>query len=127
MMQVHDYSGSNKQQNPAKLAAYDVIVVSYAMVTRELTQGEGNGDTSKGHQPSQGLFGAKYRRVVLDEGHNVSNTSSKVLRCDIHLRKHTYTHTHTHMCVCSLPPSLTHTRVRSWFAMNSFIRPHTVG
>ncbi len=95
MLQVHDYSGSNKQRNPSKLAAYDVIVVSYAMATREFTQDEGEeGGASKGQQPSQGLFSAKYRRVVLDEGHNVSNTSSKVRILYVCFTQVHHTHTH---------------------------------
>ena len=81
-MQVHDYSGTNRQRDPSKLAKYDVIVVSYAMVTRELTQEESTAEATpaKGVQvpAEEGLFSTKYRRVVLDEGHTISNTSSKV-------------------------------------------------
>jgi hypothetical protein len=76
--QVHDYSGTSRQRDSSQLATFDVIVVSYATVTRELTPEEGAEHASAKELAPDGLFGLKYRRVVLDEGHTISNTSSKV-------------------------------------------------
>jgi hypothetical protein len=87
-LDVLDYSGPGRGKGIANLDDYDVAVASYSIVTRDhQVQGEqGAAAESKGEarveQANKGgaLYNSRFRRIVLDEGHTVTNVSTKGFR-----------------------------------------------
>lgn len=67
-LKVFVYHGPNR--NSANLADYDVVITSYGTMVTEFTPG------AKAI-PKTGLFSKKWRRVVLDEAHQIRNPKSK--------------------------------------------------
>ncbi|KAJ3328022.1 hypothetical protein HDU76_010727 [Blyttiomyces sp. JEL0837] len=66
-MTYYVYHGPNKNADPAFLASHDVVITTYTMLTY-----------SKDLQEiRRGLHAVKWRRVVLDEGHNIRNKKTK--------------------------------------------------
>ncbi|KAJ5573642.1 uncharacterized protein N7459_008069 [Penicillium hispanicum] len=63
------YHGSGKKE-AANLAQYDVVISSYGALVMEYKP-----DAKR--PPSKGIFSVHWRRVVLDEGHNIRNHRSK--------------------------------------------------
>ncbi|GKU21611.1 unnamed protein product [Fusarium langsethiae] len=69
------YHGSEKA-TAEQLQGYDVVITSYGRLARERDQGVKRALTSQG---------IKWRRVVLDEGHTIRNSNTKVAQaaCEI--------------------------------------------
>ncbi|KAG0155809.1 hypothetical protein PDIDSM_2982 [Penicillium digitatum] len=63
------YHGSGKKE-AANLAKYDVVITSYGALALDFSPNDNNA-------PAKGIFSLHWRRVVLDEGHNIRNPSSK--------------------------------------------------
>ncbi|KAL8948423.1 MAG: hypothetical protein Q9222_005389 [Ikaeria aurantiellina] len=75
-LKVLTYHGMKKQQmNAQDLAAYDVVITTYGTLTTEYLP---TGTKSPKPIPrSNGLFSVDWRRVILDEGHQIRNPSTK--------------------------------------------------
>jgi len=72
------YHGSTKSgQKSAEFAKYDIVITTYATMALEYMPA---GIKSKPEKVprSSGLFSTTWRRVVLDEGHNIRNPKSKM-------------------------------------------------
>lgn len=69
---------ANRGLKPEELKQYDVVVTTYQTMTLELFAN--NKDKPSTVPTSKGLFSLKWRRVVLDEGHNIRNPRAKMSR-----------------------------------------------
>ncbi|KAJ9641804.1 hypothetical protein H2199_005017 [Coniosporium tulheliwenetii] len=76
------YHGTRKQPvNPQEIEKYDVVITTYETVSSEYWSKNPNGDREVNH----GLFSVKWRRIVLDEGHNIRNPTAKRSVAAMHL------------------------------------------
>ncbi|KAL8717229.1 MAG: hypothetical protein Q9225_005514, partial [Loekoesia sp. 1 TL-2023] len=75
-LKVLTYHGSSKKQmTAAELAEYDVVITTYGTLSTEYLP---KGTKSPPPIPRQkGLFAMNWRRIILDEGHQIRNPSSK--------------------------------------------------
>ncbi|THZ84049.1 SNF2 family DNA-dependent ATPase domain-containing protein [Aureobasidium pullulans] len=70
-LRVYTYHGAGKKSmSPEDFSQYDVVITTYQTLAS---------DWASGGQPpkSKGLYSVRWRRVILDEGHNIRNPSSK--------------------------------------------------
>lgn len=61
-LSVNVHHGPNREVKAKRLARFDLVLTTYAIVQREL--------------PSKALFGVKWNRVILDEAHMIRNYKS---------------------------------------------------
>ncbi|KAF2099155.1 hypothetical protein NA57DRAFT_27133, partial [Rhizodiscina lignyota] len=72
-LNVLTYHGARKQPiNPGTIANYDVVVTTYETVMSEWFS-----QKSPNLPRKDGLFSVTWRRLVLDEGHNIRNPNAK--------------------------------------------------
>lgn len=73
------YHGQEKRGlTPDQLKQYDIVITTYQTMTLELFVN--NKDKPNEVPTLRGLFSIKWRRVVLDEGHNIRNPKAKMSR-----------------------------------------------
>ncbi|EXJ62644.1 hypothetical protein A1O7_03082 [Cladophialophora yegresii CBS 114405] len=74
---VLTYHGTEKKNlSPQELKEYDIVITTYQTMTQELFS---YGQTSAKPVPaSKGLFSITWRRLVLDEAHNIRNPKAKM-------------------------------------------------
>ncbi|MCJ1475579.1 hypothetical protein MMC13_004242 [Lambiella insularis] len=74
-LRVLIYHGSGRRASkPKDLAEYDVVITTYGTLSAEYL----NGNTIPPAIPRKsGLYSVKWRRIVLDEGHNIRNPTTK--------------------------------------------------
>ncbi|KIX09936.1 uncharacterized protein Z518_01017 [Rhinocladiella mackenziei CBS 650.93] len=66
----------NKDMSPEQLRAYDIVITTYQTMTQELyPYGKA---TPRPTPASKGLFSVTWRRIVLDEGHQIRNPKAKM-------------------------------------------------
>jgi len=76
-MQVLTYHGKGKKkQVEADFQQFDVVISTYETMASEYWAGTTN-KTPKAVPRSRGLFSTKWRRIILDEGHEIRNSSTK--------------------------------------------------
>ena len=75
-LRVLTYHGSGRKAlKPSDFAEYDVVITTYGRLSTEyLSSGK---KTPPEIPRSTGLYSVKWRRIVLDEGHNIRNPSTK--------------------------------------------------
>ncbi|EON61802.1 hypothetical protein W97_01019 [Coniosporium apollinis CBS 100218] len=81
-LRVMIYHGTRKQPvNPQEIDKYDVVIATYETVSSEYWSKNPDGKKEVNH----GLFSVKWRRVVLDKGHNIRNPTAKRSVAAMHL------------------------------------------
>ncbi|KAK7546073.1 SNF2 family N-terminal domain-containing protein [Phyllosticta citricarpa] len=76
-LRVLIYHGTRKKRlNPQEIANYDVVVTTYETASSEFWT-KGSGSQPKPVPRKDGLFSINWRRLVLDEGHQIRNPGSK--------------------------------------------------
>lgn len=76
-MQVLTYHGKGKKtQTGADFKQFDVVISTYETMASEYWEGATN-KTPKPVPRSRGLFSTKWRRIILDEGHEIRNPNTK--------------------------------------------------
>lgn len=78
LMYHSGYTADSKRVTATDLMKYDVVITSYGKLAREL-----DGDDKVLTDAA-----AKWRRVVLDEGHNIRNAKTKIARaaCEVNAK-----------------------------------------
>ena len=75
-LRVHTYHGNGrKTMKPKDFAGFDVVITTYGTLSVEWMP-KGSKSASRLPRPS-GLYSFKWRRIVLDEGHNIRNPNTK--------------------------------------------------
>ncbi|KAL8915762.1 MAG: hypothetical protein Q9172_006686 [Xanthocarpia lactea] len=78
-LKVLTYHGSSKKQMTAEdMAEYDVVITTYGTLSTEYLST--NSKTPLPIPRKHGLFSTNWRRVILDEGHQIRNPSAKASR-----------------------------------------------
>lgn len=67
---------ANKHLKPAELKEYDIVITTYQTMTQELYPF--GRSTAQPAPFKDGLFSLKWRRLVLDEGHQIRNPKAKM-------------------------------------------------
>ncbi|KAK8177376.1 SNF2 family N-terminal domain-containing protein [Phyllosticta citrichinensis] len=76
-LRVLIYHGNRKKRiDPKEIANYDVVVTTYETASSEFWA-KGSGSQPKTVPRKDGLFSVGWRRLVLDEGHQIRNPGSK--------------------------------------------------
>ncbi|KAL8685772.1 MAG: hypothetical protein Q9218_007554, partial [Villophora microphyllina] len=75
-LKVFTYHGQSKKQSVSaeQLAEYDVVITTYGTLSTEYMP---KGKTGEADPRPDGLFSVNWRRVILDEGHQIRNPTSK--------------------------------------------------
>ncbi|KAI4716965.1 SNF2 family DNA-dependent ATPase domain-containing protein [Aureobasidium sp. EXF-10727] len=70
-LRVYTHHGAGKKSmSPQDFSQYDVVITTYQTLASDWASGS--------QRPkSKGLYSVRWRRIILDEGHNVRNPSSK--------------------------------------------------
>ncbi|KII92184.1 hypothetical protein PLICRDRAFT_133581 [Plicaturopsis crispa FD-325 SS-3] len=76
------YYGSKRTMTPEQLAKYDVVITTYQTVAGEHTGSDKtDGEPSKKKKKvSKGLFDVQWKRIILDEGHQIRNPRTKMAK-----------------------------------------------
>ncbi|KAI0276598.1 SNF2 family N-terminal domain-containing protein [Russula aff. rugulosa BPL654] len=71
------YYGATRRMSAKELQKYDVIVTTYQTVVGD-HNGSEEASGKKRKKDQGGLFGVQWKRIVLDEGHNIRNPKTKM-------------------------------------------------
>ncbi|KAI0779816.1 SNF2 family N-terminal domain-containing protein [Fomes fomentarius] len=74
------YYGKTRSMTPAELKRYDIVITTYQTVTQEHEVGKGGAPPAKKQKMDKGLFDVGWKRVILDEGHNIRNPKTKMAK-----------------------------------------------
>ncbi|TBU43646.1 SNF2 family N-terminal domain-containing protein [Dichomitus squalens] len=77
------YYGKTRDMSPTELKKYDVVITTYQTVVQdhELSLvGKAGGPAAKRQKTDKGLFDMQWKRIILDEGHNIRNSKTKMAR-----------------------------------------------
>ncbi|KIK94979.1 hypothetical protein PAXRUDRAFT_141720 [Paxillus rubicundulus Ve08.2h10] len=80
------YYGSTRNMAPQQLMQYDVVITTYQTVAGEtdprnaVRDDDEDGPAKKKKKSSKGLFDVKWKRIILDEGHNIRNPKTKMAK-----------------------------------------------
>ncbi|KAI0690203.1 SNF2 family N-terminal domain-containing protein [Cerioporus squamosus] len=77
------YYGKNRDLTPTELKRYDVVITTYQTVTGEhnlSTSGTSGPPATKKQKVDKGLFDVAWKRIILDEGHNIRNPRTKMAK-----------------------------------------------
>ncbi|KAM6292765.1 transcription termination factor 2 [Porphyrio hochstetteri] len=79
-LRVYLYHGPNRDKHAEVLAAYDVVVTTYSLLSKEVPTSKEEGevpaedhDLGSGLSPSSPLLRVAWARIILDEAHNIKN------------------------------------------------------
>ncbi|KAI0743822.1 SNF2 family N-terminal domain-containing protein [Daedaleopsis nitida] len=77
------YYGKTRTMTPAELKKYDVVITTYQTVVQDhdlSLVGRSGGHATKKQKTDKGLLDVAWKRVVLDEGHNIRNPKTKMAK-----------------------------------------------
>ncbi|KAI0633366.1 SNF2 family N-terminal domain-containing protein [Trametes polyzona] len=76
------YYGKNRSLTSAELKRFDVVITTYQTVALEhdLGASKGAGPAAKKQKADKTLFEVPWKRVILDEGHNIRNPRTKMAK-----------------------------------------------
>ncbi|PIL34185.1 transcription factor [Ganoderma sinense ZZ0214-1] len=77
------YYGKTRDVSPTELKRYDVVITTYQTVVQdhELSLvGKAGAPTAKRQKTDKGLFDVMWKRIILDEGHNIRNPKTKMTK-----------------------------------------------
>ncbi|KAI5123845.1 hypothetical protein M0805_005664 [Coniferiporia weirii] len=86
-LKYYVYYGAARSITPEQMKKYDVIITTYQVVAKEHADFGGNVRSESSHGPSKkqktgvkGLFGVRWKRAILDEGHSIRNPRTKMAK-----------------------------------------------
>ncbi|KAH9892824.1 SNF2 family N-terminal domain-containing protein [Cubamyces lactineus] len=77
------YYGKNRSMIPAELKKFDVVITTYQTVALEHDLGattKSGAPAAKKQKTDKGLFDVAWKRIILDEGHNIRNPRTKMAK-----------------------------------------------
>ncbi|KAI0356200.1 hypothetical protein OH77DRAFT_1423798 [Trametes cingulata] len=74
------YYGKNRSLTPAELKRFDVVITTYQTVALEHDVGAKGAPATKKQKMDKALFDVPWKRVILDEGHNIRNPRTKMAK-----------------------------------------------
>ncbi|KDQ28039.1 hypothetical protein PLEOSDRAFT_1042220, partial [Pleurotus ostreatus PC15] len=74
------YYGAGRSLSAKDLSGYDIVITTYQVLTGEHDLPAGDGPSKKKQKKDRSLFDVKWKRVILDEGHNIRNPKTKMAR-----------------------------------------------
>ncbi|KAI6046015.1 SNF2 family N-terminal domain-containing protein [Pisolithus marmoratus] len=79
------YYGPSRSMAADELVKYDIVITTYQTVVGEadpniFTVGHLGGRAKKKKKAETGLFDVKWKRIILDEGHNIRNAKTKTAK-----------------------------------------------
>ncbi|KAF4598505.1 hypothetical protein EYR38_006909 [Pleurotus pulmonarius] len=74
------YYGAGRSLSAKDLSGYDIVITTYQVLTGEHDMPAGDGPSKKKQKKDRSLFDVKWKRVILDEGHNIRNPKTKMAR-----------------------------------------------
>jgi SWI/SNF-related matrix-associated actin-dependent regulator of chromatin subfamily A3 len=81
------YAGAGRNPDPAFLASFDVVIVSYNTLAAEHTGSNDVGAATAGKRKrAEGVHAVEWRRVVLDEAHTIRNRGTRAHAAALALR-----------------------------------------
>ena len=81
------YAGAGRNPDPAFLASFDVVIVSYNTLAAEHTGSSDVGAATAGKRKrAEGVHAVEWRRVVLDEAHTIRNRGTRAHAAALALR-----------------------------------------
>ena len=86
VLRVYSYAGAGRNPDPAFLASFDVVIVSYNTLAAEFSGGEDGAPAAGKRKRAEGIHAVEWRRVVLDEAHNIRNRSTRAHAAALALR-----------------------------------------
>nr|CAB3267348.1 transcription termination factor 2-like [Phallusia mammillata] len=80
LLTIHLYHGNSREKDSSKLSAFDVVITTYDLVRRSYAKSKPTG--SENVKPTKGkvggvLFQVEWRRIILDEAHQIRNYKSQ--------------------------------------------------
>ncbi|KAI0675019.1 SNF2 family N-terminal domain-containing protein [Trametes maxima] len=77
------YYGKNRALSPSELKKYDIVITTYQTVALEHDLGasaKSGAPTAKKQKTEKALFDVHWKRIILDEGHNIRNPRTKMAK-----------------------------------------------
>ncbi|EKM54585.1 uncharacterized protein PHACADRAFT_197015 [Phanerochaete carnosa HHB-10118-sp] len=77
------YYGTGRKMTPEELKKYDIVLTTYQTVAKEhgdLGKNGANGPSQKKQKTEKGLFDVQWKRAILDEGHTIRNSKTKMTK-----------------------------------------------
>ena len=85
-LRVYSYAGAGRNPDPAFLASFDVVIVSYNTLAAEYSGGEDGAPAAGKRKRAEGVHAVEWHRVVLDEAHTIRNRSTRAHAAALALR-----------------------------------------
>ncbi|KAG8948964.1 hypothetical protein FRC04_009165 [Tulasnella sp. 424] len=76
-LRTYVYHGDGRAAAAEALGRYDVVITTYETVSRDWKGSKPAAPANKKARTDGGLFGVKWKRIILDEGHNIRNPKTK--------------------------------------------------
>ncbi|KZT00465.1 uncharacterized protein LAESUDRAFT_553779 [Laetiporus sulphureus 93-53] len=74
------YYGNTRSKTPEQLKQYDVVITTYQTVAGEHGDSVSSGNGKRRKMSGEGLFHVPWKRIILDEGHNIRNPRTKMAK-----------------------------------------------
>ena len=85
-LRVYSYAGAGRNPDPAFLASFDIVIVSYNTLAAEFNGGEDGALVAGKRKRAEGIHAVEWRRVVLDEAHTIRNRGTRAHAAALALR-----------------------------------------